>query len=134
MKTIRCIVLILFIVGDFIYAQDYVLHENTSGANMAFIRNRLFSDQVIVKFKVQLIEFPVAVESANGLAIKSDYPDVINTFQSICVREGFLLKNILFYKAISRCEPEKVTVYSPQKRCMVVVPDLSLAFIIRFSQ
>lgn len=99
---------------------------------MMFIGDRLYSDQVITKFKQHIIKFPKDIEPATGLDIKQDYPSVIKTFQNICDREGFTLENILFYKAVSGCVPNQVAVYSPQKGQMVTVPDLSLAYLIKF--
>ena len=58
--------------------------------------------------------------------------DGTKIFQTICDREGFTLEDISFYKAISGRKPGQVIVYSPRKGRLVTMPDLSLAYLIKF--
>ncbi|MDW7680757.1 MAG: S8 family serine peptidase [bacterium] len=132
MYKIRLTISLLLLVTSLSFAQDIDFQKNTSGAKMMFVDDKLYSDQLIVKFKEHIIEFHEGTEFVSGLDIKSNFLNIINTFQSICDREGLLLENILFYKAISGCKAGQTKVYSPQKKCLVTVPDLSLVYIIKF--
>ena len=130
MKLLRYLIMLLWV--SLVYSQHTGLNENTSGAEMLVVDNRIYSDQVIVKFREHMIEISDGFEPADFSDIKPGYPKFKKLLKSVCETAGFTSKDILFYRAVSGCYPEQTMVYSSRRKRMVSVPDLSLAFILKF--
>ena len=89
---------------------------------------------MIVKFKTHPIEFESGQKSAIYTDIKDGFDNLKSVLTDICDQADINTNDIKFYKALPNHETGKTSVYNRKEGKFKNVPDLSLAYIIRFSK